>query len=142
MKPNSCIVGLVTMMVTGLFLAPQSLKAQELLPYEASFEATAGFRTGDVNGQRGFTVIRGRAEITQGAGVKGSAGLRLEPSRPFGIVQLNIDAGLDAADSPDGVVHTEFMIRPGAGDPGERDQFADVEGSLSGFFKIDDAGEL
>ncbi len=142
MKPNSCIVGLVTMMVTGLFLAPQSLKAQELLPYEASFEATAGFRTGDVNGQRGFTVIRGRAEITQGAGVEGSAGLRLEPSRPFGIVQLNIDARLDAADSPDGVVHTEFMIRPGAGDPGERDQFADVEGSLSGFFKIDDAGEL
>ncbi len=34
------------------------------------------------------------------------------------------------------------MIRPGAGDPTETDQFADVEGSLTGFFKIDDHGEL
>ena len=119
-----------------------SLSAQESLPYRATFEAGNGFAPGNIHGQRGFAVVRGEAEVIQGTGIHQSNALMLRPSRPFGIVQLNIDAGLDVADSPDGVVHTEFMIRPGAGDLGEGDQFADVEGSISGFFKIDDAGEL
>ncbi len=138
----SSALSLCAMIVTGTFLASEPLGAQEPLPYEASFEPGDGFRSGDVNGQRGFTVVRGQAAIARDAGVNGSAGLKLEPSQPFGIVQLSIDAGLDAIDSPDRVVHTEFMIRPGAGKPGEADQFADVEGSLSGFFKIDEEGEL
>ncbi len=115
--------------------------AQESLPYEATFEASNGFVLGDVNGQRGLEVIRGKAEVIPDEGQEGTAALKLLPSRPNGIVQLSIDAGFDAEDSPDKVIYTDFHIRPGAateaGDP-----LADVEGSLTGFFKVDDAGEL
>ncbi len=119
-----------------------SLQAREPLPYEATFEPENGFEPGSVDGLRGFTVVRGEVQVAPYEGVSGTAGLKLQPSRPFGIVQLSIDAGLGAADSPDKVVHTDFMIRPGAADPSEGDQFADVDGSVTGFFKIDDSGEL
>lgn len=93
-----------------------------------------------MNGQRGFEVIRGHAEVVSAEGREGSAALKLLPSRPSGIVQLSINAGFDAADSPDKIIYTEFHIRPAAAEAG--DSLADVEGSLTGFFKVDDAGEL
>ena len=130
--------------VVAVFLAVSSslLQAQEPLPYRATFEAENGFDTGDVHGQHGFSVVRGEAEVLSDVGVDGSAGLKLHPSRPFGIVQLSIDANLDVLEHLDKVIHTDFHIRPGAVQVAEGDQFIDVEGSLSGFFKIDDVGEL
>ncbi len=132
----------VVSLVFGALASLMQTQAQEPLPYEAAFEIDDGFRMGDVDGQRGFSVVRGQAQVVPDEGVEGSDSLKLLPSRPFGIVQLSIDAGLDDAGSPDRVVHTDFMVRPGAVEAAEGDQFADVEGSLTGFFKIDDLGEL
>ena len=84
--------------------------AQVQLPYEASFEAENGFALGDVNDQRGFEVIRDQANVVSEEGREGSTALKLLPSRPNGIVQLSIDAGFDAEDSPDKIIYTDFHI--------------------------------
>ena len=117
----------------------------EPLPYEATFEASNGFLPGSVNGQRGFSVERGQARVVPDEGRGDSAGLELSPSRPFGIVQLKVDPSSvlgERSPSDDHILHTEFYVRPGAVPGDEEDQFADVEGSLTGFFKVDEAGEL
>lgn len=137
-------VALGTLLVLGI---PPTSHAQEgeSLPYEATFESSNGFTPGSVNGQRGFTVVRGQARVVEHAGRASSAGLKILPSRPFGIAQLRLDPSsvVDELDIQDAqVLHTEFYVRPGAAPAGEQDQFADVEGSLTGFFKIDKAGEL
>ncbi len=147
MKINATVTLRFSVLASLLFtlgggLSPNaSLQAQEPLPYQATFEEAEGFQPGNVHGQQGFAVIRGQAEVTANEGREGSTGLKVLPSRPHGIVQLSIDANLDGGDPPDKVVHTDMYIRPGAAlEIG--DQVTDVEGSLTGFFKIDDQGEL
>ncbi|MEZ5327068.1 MAG: RHS repeat-associated core domain-containing protein [Verrucomicrobiales bacterium] len=119
------------------------------LPYVTSFEKDDGFAVGSLDGQGGWTVDQGTASIGRNSGRDRSQGLVIAPSEPFGQVSLHLVAVPDAAGangseesiSQAEVVFSDFYVQPVANDGDDR-QFADVEGSITGFFKIDGEGEL
>ena len=110
--------------------------AQSPLPYTSGFEAGEGFRTGDLEGQGGWVVNQGTANVVDGKGRGESTGLSIAPSEPFGQVSLHLE-------KPEGnIVFSDFWIKPVATKEEEGSQFADVEGAITGFFKVAKGGEL
>ena len=105
--------------------------------HQSGFERDDGFVAGDVNGQLGWTVDRGRAEVTDGSGLDNGGGLTIFPSDPFGQVSVRFDGARLDRD----VVFIDFFVRPVAGE-GREAQFADAEGSVLGFFKVNSDGAL
>ena len=126
--------GLVTLAVGQ----ETSSSPDQILPYQSGFEPADGFHPGDLHGQGGWTVDRGSAEIALGGGEMGSAGLRINPSKPFGQVSLRFDG----ADTEDSIVFSDFLVKPVAVTDETAGQFVDAEGSIAGFFKVDRSGEL
>ena len=112
-----------------------SLRAQEPLPYESGFESGEGFEKGDLNGQGGWQVERGKATIS-GGGLDGGQALTVEPSDPNGQVSLYLERPESS------VVFSDFWVKPAAGEPIDDSQFADLEGAITGFFKFDARGYL
>ncbi|MCB1099760.1 MAG: hypothetical protein KDN22_29600 [Verrucomicrobiae bacterium] len=121
---------------TSMAQEADAVAAPEPLPYVTGFEEKDGLSIGDLDGQRGWRVDQGRAMVTPGAGVDGSSGLRILPSDPSGQVSLSLER--PAGD----VVFSDFRVKPVASEGLEESQFADVEGAIAGFFKLDAAGYL
>ena len=113
-----------------------SQDAEETI-HQSGFEQDAGFVVGDVNGQLGWTVDQGRAEVTAESGLDNGGGLVIFPSDPFGQVSVRFDGARLDRD----VVFIDFFVRPVAGE-GWDAQFADAEGSVLGFFKVNSDGAL
>ena len=118
-----------------LGLVAGNLYAQESLPYRTGFESSGGFLPGNLAGQGGWSVDQGRALISPTSGRDRTQGLVIEPSEPFGQVSLHLTR-------PEGnVVFSDFWVKPVAAE-GDARQFVDLEGAITGFFKIDQTGEL
>ena len=113
-----------------------SQDAEETI-HQSGFEQDDGFVAGDVDGQLGWTVDRGRAEVTAESGLDNGGGLTIFPSDPFGQVSVRFDGARLDRD----VVFIDFFVRPVAGE-GRDAQFADAEGSVLGFFKVNSDGAL
>ena len=110
-----------------------------LLPYITGFEPTDGFKDGNLDQQGGWTVDAGTATIERNSGREGSQGLTIQPSTPHGQVSLRL---AQPAAEESGIIFSDFYIRPAASADQDDSQFADVDGAITGFFKIDRGGEL
>ena len=122
-----------------LGLGAGTISAQETLPYTSGFEIHEGFEKGNLEGQGGWRVDQGSAEVQSGIGIESSQGLRILPSDPFGQISLHFNP---QEESDDATVFTDFYVKPVAASNEEAVQFVDAEGSIAGFFKIDHKGEL
>ena len=122
----------------ALFFSPLAFSQDEKETiHQSGFEQDDGFVAGDVDGQLGWTVDQGRAEVTGDSGLDGGGGLVIFPSDPFGQVSVRFDGAQLDRD----VVFIDFFVRPVAGE-GREAQFADAEGSVLGFFKVNSDGAL
>ncbi|MEM7385277.1 MAG: hypothetical protein AAF514_10060, partial [Verrucomicrobiota bacterium] len=132
-----------------LALYPWSLEAQDVsaqegeaftgnegtFPYQTDF---TDFEPGDLGGQHGWAVERGTAVVVRGpgAGMDDETSLRLEPSNPYGQVSLYLEARDQGP-----VVFTDFFVKPVAFRE-EVEEFADLSGAVTGFFRVEEDGEL
>lgn len=109
--------------------------AQEgALIFQADFEAPA-YVPGTIQGQGGWTVQQGRAEVTEGEGRNGTAGLVLEPMEPFSQTTLTLNSAAQAA-SP---VFLDFHVSPAATDDQKLEEMLDIDGARIGFFRSPEA---
>ena len=82
----------------------------ESLPYNSGFEIAGGFVPGNLDGQGGWSVDQGEADVEIGAGVGGTNGLVIRASEPFGQVSLHL------ARPESDVVFSDFHVKPVAVD--------------------------
>ena len=99
----------------ALFFSPLGFSQdEEETIHQSGFEQDDGFVAGNVDGQLGWTVDRGRAEVTDGSGLDSGGGLTIFPSDPFGQVSVRFDGAQLDRD----VVFIDFFVRPVAGEGG------------------------
>lgn len=98
--------------------------------YRADFEAPA-FAAGSVQGQRGWSVEQGRAEVVAGAGREKSAGLVLEPLEPFSQATLL----LSAAPSTGSPSFLDVYVLPAATEEKRQEEMLDLDGARIGLFR-------
>ncbi|MES2709346.1 MAG: CotH kinase family protein [Verrucomicrobiota bacterium] len=118
--------------LTGLFSGTLAANGSEpgLLFYQADFEAPA-FAPGNIDGQRGWSLEQGRAEIRDGAGRNGSAGLVLEPLESFSQATMLLETALPPQATP----FLDFHVLPVATDEERREEMLDLDGARIGFFR-------
>lgn len=122
--------------LTGVMGAPLTVSAETAgVPlYGADFEAPA-FTAGSIDGQRGWAVDQGRAEVAAGEGRDGTAGLVLVPLEPFSQARLS----LKYPEGPeDGVSFVDLYVRPVAGAAESREEIIDVNSARIGLFRTED----
>ena len=108
-----------------LGLGAGTISAQETLPYTSGFEIHEGFEKGNLEGQGGWQVDQGSAEVQSGIGIESSQGLQILPSDPFGQISLHFRP---QEESDDSTVFTDFYVKPVAASDEEAVQFVDAEG--------------
>jgi hypothetical protein len=79
------------------------------LPYWTDFESSQGYSTGSVNGQQGWVVIQGDAEVTSSSAYSGTQSVLLMPRSP--VTQL---ANTFASVAGQNVVYVDFFAEPAA----------------------------
>ena len=99
-------------------------------PVLFDFEAPA-FAPGTINGQQGWWVDQGTAEILPGAGTKGSQGLVVAALQPFTQARLT----LLRPDSIGPVLFLDAAVRLPAGEPFVFDESFDVDSARLGLFR-------
>lgn len=104
--------------------------------YRADFESP-DFSPGSIDGQHGWSVDQGKAEIVAGVGLHGTSGLVLYPSAPFSQARLSLalDPGLDPAS------YVDLQIRPVAGFGKVKEEMLDIDSARVGLFRQPDSGE-
>ncbi len=109
----------------------QSVEAQQVAPpVQCGFEEPE-FRTGNIHGQRGWSVEQGKAEIVEGQARSGRRALKLFPADPFSQAKLS----LAAPEPPSTVMFVDFYVRPVAAAQTETGDMLDIDGARIGFFR-------
>jgi hypothetical protein len=98
--------------------------------FNATFEAPE-YSIGTLDGQSGWKVDQGRAEIQLGEGREGSAGLVLLPGEPFSQARLQLatDIGFNQT------LFLDVYVRPVASDAAEKEEMIDINSARIGVFK-------
>ena len=127
-------------LAAAFFLAgSMSLRAAEPgLLHSSTFETSQGFKPGNLDGQNGWKVESGTAEVSGKAAHADDQGLIIYPSTPAGSVSLSV--ALPEGDSSN-VVYTDVWVRPGADDLSGKG-FSEAQGAYTGFFRVAAGGEL
>lgn len=108
---------------------PFTLSRGEDLFFSATFE-TPEYTIGSVDGQAGWKVDQGHAEVKKGEGRMGSSGLVLLPEDPFSQARLQLATDI-------GVSQTLFLdvyVRPLASDAAEKEEMIDMNSARIGVF--------
>jgi hypothetical protein len=116
-------------MITSWCILPFASSRGEELFFNASFEAPE-YSIGTLDGQSGWKVDQGRAEIQLGEGRMGSAGLVLLPEEPFSQARLQLatDIGFNQT------LFLDVYVRPVASDAAEKEEMIDINSARIGVF--------
>jgi hypothetical protein len=121
----------------GLF-APGTLalraQAETAPPYNADFESPT-YTAGSVDGQNGWSVQQGTAEVDDGVSHSGDRSLKLTAADLFSQAKLTLDAGA----IPAAVMFLDFWLRPVASAESTKEEMLDVDGARIGLFRSDSA---
>jgi hypothetical protein len=126
--------------VLGVFASPlvsnSFAEAPAVPPYSIDFE---DLKPGSIDGQRGWKVEQGKAEVVADVAFAGQQCLRITPNTPFSQARLSLDVG----QMPQPVMFIDFRLRPVAsvlpqGGPGT-DELIDVDGARIGLFRDNDS---
>lgn len=110
-----------------------TVRAQDAdIPCAADFESPL-YITGSIDGQNGWRVDQGKAEIVEGQGRDGGAGLVLLPDDPFTQVRLSLPAPVGP-----GVSFVDVYIRPHAVEFSEAGEMLDVNSARVGLFRTEE----
>lgn len=114
---------------TTLCILPFASSRGEEFFFNASFEAPE-YAIGTLDGQSGWKVDQGRAEIQLGEGRMGSAGLVLLPEEPFSQARLQLatDIGFNQT------LFLDVYVRPVASDAAEKEEMIDINSARIGVF--------
>ena len=112
--------------------------AEPGLLHRSTFETDQGYQPGNLDGQNGWKVESGSAEVSKEAAHADTQGLIIHPSTPVGSVSLSV--ALPEGDSAT-IVYTDVWVRPGADDLSGKG-FSETQGAYTGFFRVAAGGEL
>jgi phage tail tube protein FII len=117
-------------------LAAVQLQAQTIPPYFTGFEPAQGFSLGDLNGQQGWQVTQGTANVTDTLSVSpGSQSVAFSSgSNPVSIVHLF------GQQSGANITYVELFARPVVSSLQEQSTVAKIESSELGFFRLGAGG--
>lgn len=118
------------------FLAafPLEIRAQEVSTIHIAFEAPE-YTPGLLDGQQGWKVEQGEADIVVGGAHGGEQCLRLLAGDPFAQARLRLEGA-----RPEGTVSfIDFHVRPVASPMDPRGELLEVDGARIGFFLDEDA---
>ena len=99
---------------------------------QMGFEAP-DFVVGTIDGQAGWKVEQGRAEVVEEGVKSGHRSLKLLAADPFSQAKLR----LEASGTMNMVNFIDFWVRPVASDPQSRAEMLDIDGARIGFFVSD-----
>lgn len=122
---SGLIVSAIGLITTGFAQAQTDLP-----PVAFDFEAPA-FTPGSIDGQRGWVVDQGRAEVVAGKGFQGSAGLVLRPLQPFSQARVS----LEGKRRPALVCFVDLQVLPIASEVLEKAELLDVNSARIGLFR-------
>ena len=132
---SACLAVSVPCIILGGGLWDSRVEAQETAPpVQCGFEEP-DYRAGSIDGQRGWSVQQGRAEIVSDAAHTGQRALKLFPADPFSQAKLSLSPGVP----PSAVMFVDFYVVPAAGDAARQEEFLDIDGARIGLFLSDGA---
>jgi hypothetical protein len=106
-------------------------------PVQCGFEEP-DYHAGSIDGQHGWSLQQGRAEIVSGEAHGGQKALKLFPADPFSQAKLSLSPGVP----PSAVMFVDFFVVPAPGALSEKEEFLDIDGARIGLFReTDDAPE-
>lgn len=98
-------------------------------PVQCGFEEP-DYRLGSIDGQRGWSVQQGRAEVVADAAHSGQRALKLFPADPFSQAKLTLAPSVPPAP----VMFLDFYVIPAASEAAQQEEFLDVDGARIGLF--------
>jgi hypothetical protein len=124
---------------TGSFQdsVPVSITVVASLPYAADFEGAKRYRLGSLQGQQGWTVTQGAAEVVSSTAFQGTQSVELKPG-PVGAVARQTFAG----SAGDGPTFVDLFVRPVAGLNPEEGSAFDLGGATVAFVRDGTAGRM
>jgi len=99
--------------------------------FRTDFEAP-NYKIGTIDGQAGWRVDQGRAEIREGEGRFGSYGLMLLPEDPFSQVRLELDAPVGLSSSS--TLFLDVHVRPVSSAEDQKEEMIDINSARIGVF--------
>lgn len=126
-RPNATI-GVLALTTACCILPFQSSGGEEFF-FNASFEAPE-YAIGTLDGQSGWKVDQGRAEIQLGEGRMGSSGLVLLPEEPFSQARLQLATDIGYSQ----ILFLDVYVRPVASDASEKEEMIDINSARIGVF--------
>lgn len=93
------------------------------------FEEPA-YRPGSIQGQNGWTIEQGVAEVDAKAGRGGGAALVMQPADPFSQATLRLEAATDGT-----TLFMDFYVLPVATSQDQMEEMLDIDGARIGFFR-------
>ncbi len=129
MTTRPSIVTLVASILSTLGTSGHSYAQSVVPPVRCGFEEP-DYRTGSIDGQRGWSVQQGRAEVGTDGAHSGQRSLKLFAADPFSQAKLT----LAPAVPPAPVMFLDFYVIPAASDAAQQEEFLDVDGARIGLF--------
>ena len=116
--------------------APVQVQALPTLPYVADFETAEGYATGSLDGQLGWLVVAGAAEITPTTAAQGTQSVVLNA----GAVAARVDQEFAPGETNPSSVFIDFFAKPVAGDDPSTATTIDVGAAQVAFVRDGDSG--
>ena len=97
--------------------------------FRTDFEAP-NYKIGTIDGQAGWNVDQGTAEIREGEGLFGSYGLMLLPEDPFSQVRLELDTPVGSSR----ILFLDVHVRPVSSAEDKKEEMIDINSARIGVF--------